>query len=284
MAIPSTWNSVDDLPEWAKGLHEEGHIVEGEDGKLHLEATGLSPKEKVDDFRTKNITLQKQLETLQEQMKGGKTAAEVEQLYAQMQELRDRAEAGDDEERVQELMKKRLVEVPVGDRTIAIERKHKAALEAYLREQGKQIGDLTSKSNTVLTELKQERLTGIAQAAYLKLDGHKPAALPTVVDYYEKRAVMGDDFQYYMPDPEAPRVDGEPPPPLIGEDGKPVGIAQHLQQVAEKGDFAGVWFDEAGGPPSTRLTKPGHRSQPGEVHGVSRIVKGLRKQQGRAAA
>lgn len=280
--LRSTWNSVDDLNDVEKAMHEAGFIVEGEGGKLHLDGVeGFDPKTKTKEFRDQNIDLRRELEKTHEKYKGALTAAEKAEYDAEMQDLRDKAALGDDHERIKELVEKRLVPVTIGDREVKVDRSSKAAIEAHLTALTGNLKGLEATSTTLSAELRKERGDGAARAAYLKLPGHRPNAADDVVRYFREKVVFDENYRPYIPDPDAAPVEGELPPALVGTDGKPVGIEAHMQQIAESGEKAGVWFDAPGGPPATGSRRPGHRSQPGELHGADLISDEMRK---RAAA
>ncbi len=266
MTLPSRWDSLDQIPEWAKGS-----VVE-RDGKFFLDVAGYAPKETVDEFRENNLRLKSELEALHGKLNGAVSAEDAARLQTEIETLRARLEAGEDDKRVQELVQKRIAPVKIGDREVLVDRAHKAVVESVVAGLSKSLSDAEEARSAVAAELARERIEGGTRRALSAIGGYKDAAVDDIVLHVAQRFRMGDDYQPYLPDPN----DKEGKLAAVGADGKPVSIESYLRGVREKGTKSGVWFDEPRGPRQVPRGAPAS-SQANDLHGVSRIRAGLEK-------
>ena len=284
MALPRTWKSKSDIPEALQPLVEAGYITQADNGTWELDdVEGLVPKSRVDDFRESNITLKTQLEAVEKKLAGAVSAADAEALRGQIADLQSRIDVGEDDKRVQELFDKNLVTVDLGDgKSIRVDKRSRAVLGAHLKSLGDDSAAQGEALTTVRTELASERIGGGARAAMAAIGGFKDKAQDDVVRYVESIFEMGDDdFQPFMPDPDADLVDGKPQP-LLDEKGKPIRIESHLRSVVEGGTKNGVWLDEPSGPGKRGVPRRPGGGENAALHGRDRIEKALADKQNAA--
>lgn len=266
MPLPSKWNSKDDVPEALKP-----YVVE-RDGKAVLDVVGMQPKEIVDEFRENNLRLQGELEKLHGKLSGALSAEEAQRLQAELETLRTRLESGAADEKVNEILSKRLVPVKIGDREVSVDRTSKPVLEASLRDLSGRLDQSMGERDKLATELRKEKIVGGGQRAAMAIPGVKQAAIDDIVRHLSDVFVLSEDLSPFMPDPEM--KDGKTP--RIGKDGKPTTMESYLLEVKESGRKTGVWFDEPKGP---GRTPSGARETAGgsAMVGVSRIRRGLER-------
>jgi len=276
MAIPTTWKSVDDLPEWAKPLQESGDIVE-KDGVLVLDVQGMRPKGDVDEFRKTNTALKKELEKFQSSMRGGLTPAEAAVQQRKLEELQERLDAGEDDERVTELMTKRLKAIEIDGREVNILRTDAPHVDHILTSLRKTNADLSTDRDALLGDLTEEKIVNGTHTAIAALGDVNTRSVRDVLRYVNstwKMAKVDDKLIPVKPDLEASK-DGDLIPVLNAE-GKPLSIRDDLESIREGGETN--WFVEPGGP--RQKARPGTPLQGSQLSGVALIKRGLQKRAG----
>ena len=99
MTVKSRVKSLDEVPEAARSLYVE------QDGEFFLPVEGMVPKDKLDEFRTNNVDLKKQLEAFQEKFDGVDPDV-FRELSAKAQKERDKKLI--DSGKVEEMVNERL--------------------------------------------------------------------------------------------------------------------------------------------------------------------------------
>ncbi len=105
MALKYEIDSLDAVPE---ALRE--HYSAGEDGKFRLAAEGVVPKNKLDEFRTNNINLLRERDTLKEQLTSVEEKYKDIDLdeYVKLKQSKGKgAKKGTDEEEIEALLEER---------------------------------------------------------------------------------------------------------------------------------------------------------------------------------
>ena len=278
--LQSQWKSEADFDDAAKALHDAGHIVKDDDGRLTLKVQGMRPKADVDTFRDQNQALTAQMEEIKESMVGGLTPKDAETQQRLIEELQARLDAGEDDDRVKELMTKRLKPLKIGTREVNVLRTDFPHLKHHFEATVDTTAASKEANDRLLIELTKERIVNGAHAAMAAIGGIKEKAEADVVRYIVSSFRMGEDLQPYMPDPSAPPAsNGEQPPALLDEEGNTLSILGKLKAMQTSGETA--WWHEPSG--VTRKTIPSHPSKDGQAHGVDSISAGLKRRQARQA-
>jgi hypothetical protein len=266
MAIPSTWKSKDLVPEWALPHVEE------KDGEFVLDVAGYRPKKEVDEFRENNLKLTQKLEELQAKMAEGLSPEEKTKLETEIQTLREKLEAGEHGEKIEELIAQRMTELEVGGRKVKVPKTDAPHLQSQLKALNENATTLASTAETMRAELMKERIGGATLAAMRKIGGFNPRAEDDVVGHVSLRFQMGDDLEAFLPDPD----DKEGKTASVGADGKKLTIEGYLRNIVESGEKAGVWVDPPQG--ARQRIKAGSvpEAERAAPTGSRRIAKGLR--------
>lgn len=207
MPLKYQLDSLDDLDESLHSLYKEV------DGKYILDADGVVPKNRLDEFRNNNIEHLKKIEALEENLSKFKDV-DLDEIKS-MREKLDQMENKDHDitdDKLNELLEKRFGRV-------------KRTLEKELETKASQLEDLTGKLQSTQTQLEDFQIFGQIKAAALEA-GAKKKALSDI----ENRARPVWKFENGMPR----AYEGEDP--LMGNDG-PITISEWVGQLKEDYDF-----------------------------------------------
>lgn len=164
------YDTEDEVPEAAKALYAE------RDGKWQLTVEGVVSKTRLDEFRTSNIQLRKEVDTLKAKM-GGLTTEDIEELKRQAAEV----EAEKQRLKEQQLLDEKKIDELIAERTKkVIEDRDKGFKErdAKLETTTRRLRHLT-----ITTELHKS-------ATALKIE---PWAIADAVALGERVFELGDD-------------------------------------------------------------------------------------------
>jgi len=158
MALKSKYKSADDIPSELAGFYTE------QDGEFVLQVDGLVPKTTVDEFRSNNIKLTKELAKLQENY-GGVDLQEYQELKMERQKLAD-----------QELIEAGKLDELLSQRTERLRTDYESRFEKMQREAQEALDKASGYENQFNTMIVENQLKDAA----LK-NGVRPEAIADVL-------------------------------------------------------------------------------------------------------
>ena len=194
MALKSVYETVDAVPE---ALRE--HYAE-KDGKFHLAADGMVAKERLDEFRERNITTSKELDAFRAQF-DGIDPAEARKLMERSQKERD----------------KKLIDAGKVDELVA------ERVAAMRGEHDKVVAGLNGTTNKLTKQLEGLLIDSALRDAAAK-SGVKASAVEDVL-------LRGRQV-FRLHDGNAVAMDGERS--VFGTDGEPLTMAAWVGGLAER--------------------------------------------------
>lgn len=186
--------SLDEVPENARSLYAE------HDGAFVLQVDGAVAKERLDEFRTNNVAMKKQLDDL---------AAKYKDV--------DPAKYQEYSEAARKLREKELVEAGKVDELVA---ERTAAMRS---EQDKQIKAIAGERDSMKKQLESLVIDGALKDAAIKA-----GVAATAVD----DVLLRGRTTFRLVDGKAVAMDGDKQ--LFGKDSEPLGVAEWVSGLSEK--------------------------------------------------
>jgi hypothetical protein len=223
MSLKPIVATLDDLPDDIKKLYRKR-----EDGKYALDVEGLVEREKLDEFRSNNVSLKEEIEKLRQQMEAfkGIDPAKYKELLAKMQT--------DEEKKLLEAGK---IEEVVTQRT--------ARMRAEFQEQLQAKDKLIVKLEGDVNKAYQERATHIIDSELRRaVDNPELGFQPGVADLLKEQVLK--EFVYR--DGKVVRV--KPDGNLVyGKGGDPGSLHEFLQDIIKERPYLVKASNGGGAPP-----------------------------------
>lgn len=204
MALSYTVDSLDAVPEALRGEYTESG------GKFVLNVEGAVPKARVDEFRSNNLTLKRQIDEMTAKFDGVDPEA-FRTLSAQAQKIAEKKliEAG----KVDELIEARVA---------AMRGEHKTLLDG-----------ITAQRNTAQSQLEGLLIDGALRDAALKA-GVRPTAVDDIL--------LRGRQTFKLAEGKATAFEGDKQ--LYGKDSEPLSVSDWVHGLAERAPHL---FDASGG-------------------------------------
>ena len=230
MSLRYQVDTLDEVPEGLRDHYEEVH----RNGKtvFVLQVEGAVGKDKVDEFRTNNIALKKQLEDFQTRFDGiSLSREELEDLISKRESYQNFQAKGKDQ--VEELVTKRM--------------------EAAKAEHERQISGLREENDTMRKRLSDVTIDQTAVAVATKR-GLRPSAIPDLTNRARTIFRLKDGV------PTAFESDGKTV--RFGKDANPLGIEEWVEGLTaeaphlfQESSGSGASGDGSGGANDSRVTR-----------------------------
>jgi len=213
MALKAFYNTAAEVPE---GLRD--HYVL-KDGKYVLDADGLVPKSRLDEFRDNNVNLTKEIQKMKELYKGIDDPEKARQAQAQIQELEDL-----------KLFKEGKLDLEgfVSNRVSRMEKDYSAQIEA-LNGQVKQTAEAKAAlhSKLAMTLIESEVMKSLSDLAVIR-----PGAATDISSRAHSAFTINDTGEIVAREN------------FYGKDGKPLQPKEFVQSLVKDAPFL---FESASG-------------------------------------